>query len=120
MEGGPEYRAALFCLSWAKSASESLTDMAARHLLLEYRLPSNPAPLEGIRMGVLSIDIVASVAAIFIGLILIVGALYPQRGGQLRYRQGAKVLLGFGVLIGIAILMTGAFLLIRTLAAGLF
>ena len=66
-------------------------------------------------MGVLSIDIVASVAAILIELMLIVGALYPQRRGQLRYRQGAKVLLGFGVIIGMAILMTGAFLLIRAL-----
>jgi hypothetical protein len=50
-------------------------------------------------MGVPSIDVVASIAAILIGLMLIAGALYPQRGGQLRYRQGAKVLLGFGVIV---------------------
>ena len=71
-------------------------------------------------MNVLSIDVAASIAAIFIGLMLIVSALYPQRGGQLRYRQGAKVLLGFGVIVGIAVLIGGAYLLLRALAAGLF
>ena len=71
-------------------------------------------------MSVLSIDVVASIAAIFIGLMLIVGALYPQRRGQLRDRQGAKVLLGLGVIIGIAVFITGAFLLMRSLAASLF
>ena len=71
-------------------------------------------------MNVLSIDVAASIAAIFSGLMLIVSALYPQRGGQLRYRQGAKVLLGLGAIIGIAVLVTGAFLLMRALAAGLF
>jgi hypothetical protein len=71
-------------------------------------------------MGVPSIDVVASIAAILIGLMLIAGALYPQRGGQLHYRQGAKVLLGFGVIVGIAVLIGGAYLLVRALAAGLF
>jgi hypothetical protein len=71
-------------------------------------------------MGVPSIDVVASIAAILIGLMLIAGALYPQRGGQLRYRQGAKVLLGFGVIVGIAVLIGGAYLLVRALTAGLF
>ena len=66
-------------------------------------------------MGVVNIDLLASTAAILIGLMLIAGAVYAQRGGRLRYRQGAKVLLGVGVMIGAAVLLTGAFLLIQAL-----
>ena len=66
-------------------------------------------------MGVVNIDLLASTAAILIGLMLIAGAVYAQRGGRLRYRQGAKVLLGVGVMIGAIVLLTGAFLLIQAL-----
>jgi hypothetical protein len=66
-------------------------------------------------MGVVNIDLLASTAAIFIGLMLIASAVYAQRGGRLRYRLGAKVLLGVGVMIGAAVLLTGAFLLIQAL-----
>ena len=66
-------------------------------------------------MGVVNIDLLASTAAILIGLMLIAGAVNAQRGGRLRYRQGAKVLLGVGVMIGATVLLTGAFLLIQAL-----
>ena len=63
-------------------------------------------------MGYVSIELLAGIA-IFTGLLLIGGSLYPQRGGRLRHRQGAKVLASFGVIMGIAVLTIGGLLLLK-------
>ena len=68
-------------------------------------------------MGLVSIELLSGTAAILIGLLLIVGSLYPQRGGRLRHRQGAKVLLGFGLIVGLAVLTIGGLWALKTLTA---
>jgi len=45
---------------------------------------------------------------VVLGVISIFGGLYPGRGGHLRHRQGAKVLLGFAVLSGAVAIAVGS------------
>ena len=53
-----------------------------------------------------------SAVVILLGPLLIGGGLYARRGGRLRYRQGAQILAGFGVLAGASMVITGALLLV--------
>ena len=55
---------------------------------------------------------VASAVLIFLGAVLTGTGLHARRRGRLRYRQGAQVLAGLVVALGVGMVLVGGMLLI--------
>ena len=68
-------------------------------------------------MGYVSSATLASISALLFGLMLVATGLYARRGGRLRNRQGAEVLAGFWVVVGLAGMIASAVLLAQSLIA---
>ena len=66
-------------------------------------------------MSFLSPAALASIGALLLGLVLVAGGLRARRGGRLRYRQGADVLAGFAVVLGLAVMIAGLVLFAQSL-----
>ena len=55
--------------------------------------------------------------ALLLGLLLIAAGSYARRGGRLRHRQGAEVLAGCVLAMGLAVLIGAAVLFAQSLVA---
>lgn len=55
------------------------------------------------------VDLIGAVSflALFLGILMLTGGLYARRGGRLRNREGAAVLAGFVVVVGLLALGLG-------------
>lgn len=58
-------------------------------------------------MGYVDFVSIISFLGLFLGILLISVGLYSRRGGRLRYRQGAQVLAGFALVMGMAVVGLG-------------
>lgn len=56
---------------------------------------------------------IGSFLALFLGALMTVGGLYARRGGRFNTRQGASVLAGFVVLLGVTFVAIGFIALLR-------
>ena len=68
-------------------------------------------------MGYVSSATLASIGALLAGLVLAAAGLYARRGGRLRNRQGAEVLAGFWVVVGLAAVIASSVLFAQSLIA---
>ena len=58
-----------------------------------------------------------SIGALLLGAMIVALGLYARRGGHLRHRQGAEVLVGFVVVTGVTVMLAGAALFAQRLFA---
>jgi hypothetical protein len=64
------------------------------------------------RMDLVTPAVLGGVCAALLGLMLIASGLHAQRGARLRYRQGAQVLVGTVIVIGVAVVIAGILLVL--------
>jgi hypothetical protein len=68
-------------------------------------------------MAYLSSATFVTFGALLLGLMLVAAGAYARRGGRLRSRQGAEVLAGCMMAIGLALMMGAAVLFARSFVA---
>jgi hypothetical protein len=69
--------------------------------------------IEDAVLGYIDSAISIGSGALILGLLLVVWGFYLRRGGKLRNLQGAAVLAGAAIAIGIAAMSAGAFFIVR-------